>query len=115
MTFPTQIEFNDVKSGSVSVGVGSVVGVSGSVNTYAATGPTAIPSLNPGSLASASVFATAKLTGENSGTVNYTVPVPWETDALSVIGSTVLFGLGLWGKSKLAQKQRNKEETNEDT
>ena len=29
--------------------------------------------------------------------------VPWETDALPVIGSTVLFGLGLWAKSKFAK------------
>ena len=30
-------------------------------------------------------------------------PVPWETDALPVIGSTVLFGLGLWAKNKFAK------------
>lgn len=30
-------------------------------------------------------------------------PVPWETDALSVIGSTVLFGFGLWAKQKFAK------------
>jgi hypothetical protein len=29
--------------------------------------------------------------------------VPWETDALPVIGSTVLFGLGLWAKNKFAK------------
>jgi hypothetical protein len=29
--------------------------------------------------------------------------VPWETDALPVVGSTFFFGLGLWGKHKLAQ------------
>ena len=29
--------------------------------------------------------------------------VPWETDALPVIGSTVLFGLGLWAKKKFAK------------
>ncbi len=29
--------------------------------------------------------------------------VPWETDALPVIGSTVLFGLGVWAKSKFAK------------
>jgi len=28
------------------------------------------------------------------------VPVPWETDALPVVGSTVLFGLGVWTKRK---------------
>jgi hypothetical protein len=27
------------------------------------------------------------------------------TDALPVIGSTVLFGFGLWAKNKLAQKK----------
>lgn len=27
-------------------------------------------------------------------------PIPWETDALPVIGSTVLFGAGLWAKNK---------------
>ncbi len=40
----------------------------------------------------------------NSFQVNATA-VPWETDALPVIGSTVLFGLGLWGKNKFAQKK----------
>ena len=29
--------------------------------------------------------------------------VPWETDALPVIGSTVLFGLGLWARNKFAK------------
>lgn len=28
------------------------------------------------------------------------VPVPWETDALPVVGSTLLFGLGVWAKRK---------------
>ena len=33
---------------------------------------------------------------------NYDVTaVPWETDTLSLIGSTTIFGLGLWAKSKL--------------
>jgi len=31
--------------------------------------------------------------------------VPWETDALSVVGSTVLFSFGLWCKNKLSQKK----------
>jgi hypothetical protein len=30
-------------------------------------------------------------------------PVPWETDALSVIGSTVLFAGGLWARNKFAK------------
>jgi hypothetical protein len=34
-------------------------------------------------------------------------PVPWETDALPVIGSTVLFGFGLWAKSKSAKSNKN--------
>ena len=32
-------------------------------------------------------------------------PVPWEIDSLPVIGSTVVFGLALWGKQKLSQKK----------
>jgi hypothetical protein len=39
---------------------------------------------------------------------------PWEIDALPVIGSTVFFGLGLWGKYKLAQQQINNEDENKD-
>ena len=35
----------------------------------------------------------------SSGT-NQIVPVPWETDALSVIGVTTLFGFGVWTKRK---------------
>lgn len=27
-------------------------------------------------------------------------PVPWETDALSVVGTTLLFGIGIWRKCK---------------
>jgi hypothetical protein len=29
--------------------------------------------------------------------------VPWETDALSVVGSTILFGFGVWSKRKSAK------------
>jgi hypothetical protein len=37
-------------------------------------------------------------------TVDYTpTAVPWETDALPVVGSTILFGLGVWGKRKFAK------------
>jgi hypothetical protein len=110
----TEFTIDESQAASVSVGVGSVVGVSGSVNTFATTG-LGLPGFGGYSLASASLFVSANLTGQNSGTVNYAVAVPWETDSLPVIGSTVLFGLGLWGKSKLAQKQINKEEKNEDT
>ena len=38
------------------------------------------------------------------------VAVPWETDALPVVGSTVLFGLGIWGKHKLAQRKTDKKD-----
>ncbi len=31
------------------------------------------------------------------------VAVPWETDALSVIGSTILFAGGLWARNKFAK------------
>jgi hypothetical protein len=49
----------------------------------------------------------------SSSTLTYSATaVPWETDSLSAIGSTILFGLGLWGKRKLAQKQINQEEKN---
>lgn len=107
------LNIDESQAASISVGVGSVVGVSGSVNTFATTG-FGIPGSDY-SLASASLFVTGDLTGQNSGTVNYAVAVPWETDALSVIGSTVLFGLGIWGKCKLSQKQINKEDKNEET
>ena len=30
-------------------------------------------------------------------------PVPWETDALPVVGTTILFGLGVWAKRKSAK------------
>jgi hypothetical protein len=35
------------------------------------------------------------------------IPVPWETDALPVVASTVLFGLGVWAKSKFAKSTKN--------
>jgi hypothetical protein len=41
--------------------------------------------------------------------VNVTA-VPWETDALSVVGSTVLFGLGIWRKGKFAQSKPDKKD-----
>ncbi|MDM3859799.1 MAG: hypothetical protein PT118_08160 [Aphanizomenon gracile PMC644.10] len=33
------------------------------------------------------------------------VPVPWETDALPVVGSTIFFGLGLWSKRKFEKNK----------
>ena len=35
---------------------------------------------------------------------------PWETDSLPVVGSTVIFGLGLWSKQKLAQRRKDKKD-----
>jgi hypothetical protein len=37
---------------------------------------------------------------DNKSTSFEIKPVPWETDALSVIGTTLLFGLGVWTKRK---------------
>lgn len=50
--------------------------------------------------------------GDTAFTASFSssVAVPWETDALPVFGSTVLFGLGIWGKRKLAQKKTNKKD-----
>lgn len=58
----------------------------------------------------------------NGGDVNTTpinseiAPVPWETDALPVVTSTILFGLGLWLKRKYQQNKYsqdfNKEQVN---
>ena len=36
--------------------------------------------------------------------------VPWETDTLPLIGSTVLFGFALWGKQKLAKSQKERKD-----
>jgi len=38
-----------------------------------------------------------------TASIGYAEPVPWETDALPVIGSTILFGFGLWTKRKFAK------------
>ena len=38
-----------------------------------------------------------------SSTLSPATPVPWETDALPVMGSTILFGLGIWAKRKFAK------------
>ena len=36
-------------------------------------------------------------------------PVPWETDALSVVGTTILFAGGVWRKHKLRKKTLDKD------
>lgn len=38
-----------------------------------------------------------------SSTLSPATPVPWETDTLPVVGSTILFGLGVWAKRKSAK------------
>jgi len=38
-----------------------------------------------------------------SSTLSPATPGPWETDALPVMGSTILFGLGIWAKRKFAK------------
>jgi hypothetical protein len=50
--------------------------------------------------------------GDAAFTASFRAPVavPWETDALPVLGSTVLFGLGIWWKSKPAQRKNNKKD-----
>ena len=45
----------------------------------------------------------ANFTG-STFTVREYATVPWETDALPVVGSTVLFGLGVWTKRKLSKR-----------
>ena len=67
------------------------------------------PGVAPSGIAT---FGEYQIDGGPSGTRNSfqinATAVPWETDALPVVGSTVLFGLGLWGKRKLAQKKIDK-------
>jgi hypothetical protein len=48
---------------------------------------------------------TGRQSGANLLSSSFTpaTAVPWETDALSVIGSTVLFAGGLWAKNKFAK------------
>lgn len=36
--------------------------------------------------------------------------VPWETDTLSLIGSTALSGFGLWAKGKLVKRKKDQED-----
>jgi hypothetical protein len=43
--------------------------------------------------------------GEYAITNFNATPVPFETDTLPLIGSTVLFGLGIWAKSKLTKNK----------
>ena len=42
------------------------------------------------------------------------VSVPWETDALSVVGSTVLFGLGVWTKRKRKLSKSSEKDNTKD-
>ncbi|MBS9390217.1 MAG: hypothetical protein HEQ33_15545 [Dolichospermum sp. WA123] len=47
----------------------------------------------------------SSITGVGNFTLGDVAAVPWETDALPVVGSTVLFGAGMWAKRKFAQKK----------
>ena len=47
----------------------------------------------------------SSITGVGNVTLGDVAAVPWETDALPVVGSTVLFGAGMWAKRKFAQKK----------
>ena len=47
-------------------------------------------------------FAVGRL---SVATVPVPAAVPWETDALPVVGSTILFGLGLWSKRKFEKNK----------
>jgi hypothetical protein len=51
------------------------------------------------------VFNTANMDDTNvfSSSLTPATAVPWETDALPVIGSTILFAGGLWAKRKFAK------------
>ncbi|MFM7438450.1 MAG: hypothetical protein ACKO2V_07580 [Snowella sp.] len=41
----------------------------------------------------------------NNFSATTATPVPFETDTLPLIGSTVLFGIGIWAKGKLVNKK----------
>jgi hypothetical protein len=64
------------------------------------------------------------LNGGNQVNVAYTisgdggteaVAVPWETDALPVVGSTVVFGLGVWTKRKLTLSKSSEKDKTKDS
>ena len=70
------------------------------------------PAITPSGIADYGGFVLSR--DEGSTFSNITTPysfqvnataVPWETDTLPLVGSTVLFGFGLWAKNKLAQKK----------
>ena len=51
-----------------------------------------------------SVGASGSTSGDiTSSSLTPATAVPWETDALSVLGSTILFAGGLWARNKFAQ------------
>jgi hypothetical protein len=80
------IEFNDTNGGTYNL-----TGIDPSDPSYTFT--------------DLGIFKTPQ--GISSGTIVTNslaaTPVPWETDALPVIGSTILFGAGLWAKRKFAK------------
>jgi hypothetical protein len=78
-----------------SAGVGGLVLLTAGVNISFPNGTSRLIDYSPTAI---------RLFADDSQPATFTATaVPWETDALPVIGSTVLFGLGLWAKSKFAK------------
>jgi hypothetical protein len=60
--------------------------------------------LNAGQTSTLTASLSAPISGETALIQSITVEaVPWETDALPVVGSTILFGFGVWTKRKSAK------------
>jgi hypothetical protein len=60
--------------------------------------------LNAGQTSTLTASLSAPTSGETALIQSITVEaVPWETDALPVVGSTILFGFGVWTKRKSAK------------
>ena len=64
-------------------------------------------STNPDGSSPLTKFTTIENQQSNAylvGQITDITPVPWETDALSVVGTTILFAGGVWRKYKLGKK-----------
>ena len=80
---------------------GSAIGAVPNSDVLSGTGTYTLSSSNV-ITDSAALFSATKI--HSTGPMT---PVPWETDALSVIGSTVIFCFGLFSKSKYAKYNKN--------
>lgn len=69
-------------------------------NTFTSISTSLIDSFNAGT-SYVNIHSSSYGTGEIRG---FVTAVPWETDALSVVGTTLLFGFGIWKKNKLSQR-----------